>query len=487
MKLNEAHNLILKIESIKKFRKLEWNEFILWPLIRRCLWVLLTSPPPEKKSANIKWLETLKTIVKFIYSYFIIKTKLKLRIEPTTTDLIFSRPVYLKKMFDGSYFDVIADPIMHVCLGKKKIQKIYFGSSKKSKKTAFKSKYIFLASEKKVGLPTDLVSKLEEISEYANLDKNKFFTEFQVSLNLFLKSYKWMNDLLERHENLNRIFVVGWYNPVAMGLIAASRGKSKTAVDLQHGKQGKYQSMYSGWNYITKDNDYLMLPDYFWTWGEKSKSNILNSSLTRKTHLPFVGGFPWIDYYQKKILPNLKIRKKNSRLTILVTLQNREGVNIEPIPNFLFEFLEEQQESVYFLFRCHPNDKNGQAYCKKRLKSIDIKSYEIISGVSDLYENFLESDLHVTAYSTCCYEANLFGVRTLLFGEDSKEIYSDEIKEGEFDWIEDDKEKFKLWINNHSILKHKNIVKLIPSSYIKSSLFLASEIMNEDKKLASID
>ena len=149
-----------------------------------------------------------------------------------------------------------------------------------------------------------------------------------------------MNDLLERHKNLNRIFVVGWYNPIAMGLIAASRGKSKTAVDLQHGKQGKYQSMYSGWNYITKDNYYLMLPDYFWTWGEKSKSNILNSSLTRKTHLPFVGGFPWIDYYQNKILPNLKIRKKNSRLTILVTLQNREGVNIEPIPNFLFEFLD---------------------------------------------------------------------------------------------------------------------------------------------------
>ena len=143
-------------------------------------------------------------------------------------------------------------------------------------------------------------------------------------------------------------------------------------------------------------------------------------------------------------------------MTILVTLQNREGVNIEPIPNFLFEFLEEQQGLFYFLFRCHPNDKNGEAYCKKRLKSIDIKSYEIISGVSDLYENFLESDLHVTAYSTCCYEANLFGVRTLLFGEDSKEIYSDEIKEGEFDWIEDDKEKFKLWINNHSILKHKN-------------------------------
>ena len=191
-------------------------------------------------------------------------------------------------------------PINYACMfRKKKIQKIYFGPSNKLKEAAFKSKHIFLASEKKVGLPTDLVLKLEEISKYANLDKDTFFTEFQVSLNLFLKSYRWMNDLLERHENLNRIFVVGWYNPVAMGLIAASRGKSKTAVDLQHGKQGKYQSMYSGWNYITKNNDYLMLPDYFWTWGEKSKSNILNSSLTRKTHLPFCQGIPWIDYYQK--------------------------------------------------------------------------------------------------------------------------------------------------------------------------------------------
>ena len=109
------------------------------------------------------------------------------------------------------------------------------------------------------------------------------------------------------------------------------------------------------------------------------------------------------------------------------------------------------------------------------------ESYKIISGNSDLYENFLKSDLHITAYSSCCYEANLFGIRTLLYGEDSKNIYSDEIGEGEFDWIENDKEKFKKWIGNQNILRHRRILKLNPSSYIKSSLVLASKIMNEDK------
>ena len=158
-------------------------------------------------------------------------------------------------------------------------------------------------------------------------------------------------------------------------------------------------------------------------------------------------------------------------------MQNKEGANLEPIPDFFYQFLEEQQNKLFVLFRCHPNDKSQKKYCTKRLKLIDSNCFKIIDGNTDLYQNFLQVDLHITAYSSCCYEASIFGIRTLLFGEDSKEIYSDEILEGKFDWIPNDKQKLTEWIKDHSDKSKKRGFEKKSTTYIETSLSLARKMI----------
>ena len=67
------------------------------------------------------------------------------------------------------------------------------------------------------------------------------------------------------------MFIVGWYSPAIMGLVATARIKGVVSIDIQHGKQGQYQAMYNGWNESRINSGYDQMPDYFWTWGEPTK------------------------------------------------------------------------------------------------------------------------------------------------------------------------------------------------------------------------
>ena len=67
-----------------------------------------------------------------------------------------------------------------------------------------------------------------------------------------------------------------------MGLIAAAHLLGIKSVDIQHGKQGKYQPMYVAGKYRVR---ICVNADFFWCWGQKSVDHILSSSPNRKTHL----------------------------------------------------------------------------------------------------------------------------------------------------------------------------------------------------------
>ena len=84
------------------------------------------------------------------------------------------------------------------------------------------------------------------------------------------------------------------------------------------------------------------------------------------------------------------------------------------------------------LFRKHPNDKFGYQYYKYRLKSIGSELHCFDDGTKNLYDIFESITHHITAYSSCCYEARAFGIDTLLFGEDAFDIYNEEIRNNVF-------------------------------------------------------
>ena len=121
-----------------------------------------------------------------------------------------------------------------------------------------------------------------------------------------------------------------------MGLIAASRLFGITSVDIQHGKQGKYQPMYSGW--LIPETGYQLLPDYFWCWGKKSSDHILSSSPKRNTHIPLIGGYLWLRYFSRYLKTELPQSNSTRPIRLLFTLQQPSKENPHPIPDFVLDF-----------------------------------------------------------------------------------------------------------------------------------------------------
>ena len=101
--------------------------------------------------------------------------------------------------------------------------------------------------------------------------------------------------------------------------------------------------------------------------------------------------------------------------------------------------------------------------------------YEIDDSVDNLYDSLSVVTHHITAYSSCCYEASVFGVPTLLFGADASSIYSDEIKNGLFTWTEGSFHDLALWLeksNSETQVRHDQ------NAYIVSSLDTARRTMD---------
>jgi hypothetical protein len=262
---------------------------------------------------------------------------------------------------------------------------------------------------------------------------------------IFVGYYFSAKKLLENHKNLEEVYLACWYFSDAMGVCAAADELGIKTIDIQHGKQGKYQAMYSGWTKLPI-NGYALMPDSFWCWGQPSCEHILASSPNRKKHIPFIGGYPWIEYYKKNMLP-VDSKTTDSKIRVLLTMQTPQAGNLERIPDFIIDFLSSSTiEDVHFTFRYHPNDIYGYHYCKERLTSIDPVLYSIDRGTQNLYDVFRVVTHHITAYSSCCYEASMFNVPTLLYGEESKEIYEDDINNHTFTWINSNEESLRAWL-----------------------------------------
>src|SRR5690606_27571948 len=278
---------------------------------------------------------------------------------------------------------------------------------------------------------------------------------------------------------LRTIYLTSWYFPDMMGLTAAARQRGIRVVDVQHGEQGRHQAMYSGWYDIPPGADYLPMPDNFWCWGQPSCRHLLASAPDRQTHRPFVGGFPWLDYYRTRLAEGIAGRgaQADGKRTVLVTMQPRHKANLEPIPDFLVDYLRSEPAQTRFIFRCHPNDTLGWEYCRQRLADIPPALFSVDTGKSNLYDQLLAATHHITAYSSCCYEASAFGVSTLLFGLDARAIYAEEIDSGEFAWTEGSTADLSAWLAAPAS-SPAGQQAATSGTYIESSLARAGELLS---------
>jgi hypothetical protein len=487
MRLEDVCSLLVKLEQENDVNGLVVNGIRLWPLIRHCLWVELAGGAgrPAVLAGTGRGLGMQVIRSGFGFARWVKGLRAAGRADKPwpleTATLFLSRPAYLQKIPSGLSFDRIVDPLVFLARHRQGVAKAYLSPWPAGASLFFSASSLRVTANVRYPVAGGkIAAQLDELSSQAGLGSGILRNRFDKAWWNFSGWYETGKRLFRTAPGLKRVFLTSWYFPDTMGLIAAARECGIETIDVQHGKQGRYQGMYSWWTDVPVDG-YQMLPNRFWCWGQPSCDHILASSPERRTHRPFVGGFPWLDYYREFIAEPGRNGKRDSAgagagCRVLVTLQGRAGVHSEQIPNFLVEYLSSGSDrEAFFTFRCHPNDRQCVEYCRVRLGGIPSQRFIIDDGTSNLYDRLLQSTHHITAFSSCCYEADALGVPSLLFGTDALAIYEEEIRSRMFAWTDGTVADLDRWMCHPSTTTEGPQTRLDP--YIVSSFRVAAEAL----------
>jgi len=453
MNIKDACETLLKIEKSVDINSMRCQGAHLWPLVRQYLWVTLISTEPTISFDHSPSLKTSKLHVHFTRIKRKIKNKVQFSIKNlqllwstffTETDLLFlSQQFYYSEKIDGKAYNRFIDPLFELfsdqyqCLKvensnlivnrlERKYQCLYFPIDRPSNKNRKEAKLAVNSA----------IKVLDQIAELASVDKRKLIRHLIGSLTSTIY-YRCRYTALLKHLRPSVFFTTCYYFPSVMGLNWAAYNCKIPTVDIQHGKQGKYQGMYSHWTKIP-EGGYAMLPAWFWLWGQESVENIMRWQYDRIAHRCVVGGYPWSSIWKKRFTfmqfaSDVRKTYDKYRKIILITLQGPQGSHKDIFPDFIVEAIRISPKNWYWLIRNHPNYPKGKSIVKKKLETINDSKYDIDNASSNsLYELLSISCFHITAHSSVCYEAEVFSVPTIIFGEDGRNLYSKELEEGRF-------------------------------------------------------
>lgn len=486
MDIKESFNTIVGIEAAFDTAQLETvlpnvGPINLWPITRYCLWSELLRRTSPENSSPVTYQGIVKQISAKCHTLARAVTAcphMRTSIPSNSCTLFVSRPVYLQHTKDGHLADRVVDPLIMLLAPSARPSKLYLTSWIDSAPLAVPAKWL-LPKRRSASLPTALTEHVYSIADLAGVPRDRFLRMNEAALASFFGWYARGKEMFRKCTRLKHIYLTSWYFPDMMGLTAAARQSGITVTEVQHGKQGLYQPMYSGWTSIPEGPlGYLMMPDRFWCWGEPSRKHILAAQPDRQTHIPFVGGYPWIDYFRQNFGNDAMAgtsRKDGTR--IIFSMQPEFSLNPVPVPDAFFELLKDGPSKFHITFKIHPNDSKGQSYLQTRLTDVPADRYKILAGRANLYELFENATHHVTAFSSCCYEATAFDLPTLLFGQTSARVYKQEIAEGQFSWTTGHRAEIEKWLRTTSPETFSEAQDFTP--YILSSMEMAKRLMDE--------
>ncbi|MHC4242030.1 MAG: glycosyltransferase family protein [Planctomycetota bacterium] len=241
-------------------------------------------------------------------------------------------------------------------------------------------------------------------------------------------------DLLSQIRPKAVVFVC-YYGDVQMGLSWACRELNITSVDLQHGYRAN-NLYYERWSRIPAEG-YELLPDIFYVWSKVFKERI-ERTYTDGFRQPqvIVGNNGWmskviqdeplIDDIDEGYFDYLKSWKK----VMLVTFGAWATM-----PEHLLEAMRRLPDDWLWLIRFHPDFKDKMQEIREFLHSLGIDNVEIENATE--YPLFLllkYSHHHLTAFSTSCLEAMLYGVPTTFFLPIAYDRFKEHIDMGFFNY-----------------------------------------------------
>jgi hypothetical protein len=446
-----AHTSDLTIEGVN-----------IWPVFRAQTVSMFRNPEAYRKSS-----EPHKVVLPgFIQriSESISKRKLTEQIENQAAQiaqrigdarvLFFSRDSNHSDRIDDKYSDRFCDPFIDflksngVACAKIELSGPY--NSSKSRRTesvlidetAFKKQWYLESAYRK-----SLISQAAKIQADANAIADlSFVTRHVQSAILEIWYYRSLFTVLFEKLKPEFIFYKCYYEHDAAGLTLAAREAGIKTVDIQHGKQGEFHPMYSHFTAIP-DGGYQLLPDYFWSWGEKSARNITDSRGGKSAyHIPVVGGNLWMAQWKgsipaafEKDSEKVPERWNAAGKKVLFTMQPLD--EHEMVPGAVKRAILQSPQDWLWLIRRHPLQKISDERILELLGNPSPERVDIAAASAlPLFQVLKYADHHVTQWSSVIFEADNFGVRSSVAGSKGASIYAAYIADGTFRYAENEEQ-----------------------------------------------
>ncbi len=224
-----------------------------------------------------------------------------------------------------------------------------------------------------------------------------------------------------------------YYHPVGMALMLAAHRLGIATSDIQHGRLGPHNGVYTQLT-AAPEEGYALMPDFVWCWGSQTKHDIeVDKAAACNRHDGIVGGNPWLDRWlsgaQRSDETATLIEESAGKRCVLVSLQQWET----PIPSFMLEAMARAPEQWTWWLRVHPLRRHTISEIRDLLSRHDIANFEIERSTQlPLFALLRACDHHVTFFSSVAVEAMAFGKSTTLLTDTGRAIFAPYIDAGIF-------------------------------------------------------
>jgi len=230
-------------------------------------------------------------------------------------------------------------------------------------------------------------------------------------------------NLLQRMPELHNTFTAAWYQPLVMGVLHEMNAAGVSTIDIQHGQQGPFQSMFVGMP-RSEEVTRSIAPTESWVWGSKTR-DLMDSGHPSGGAIQIIG-YPFLaDTYVYRDL--IKNGSGVPQTDVLISLQAPHLDSPEEVPLGLVNKLLAMGLSVQM--RQHPNHRLSPTALNQIRR--EFSDSVIVSEPRLPFSVVVPSvGLNVSGFSSTTLEAASLGIPSLLWSPIAEAQYADLMASG---------------------------------------------------------
>ena len=220
------------------------------------------------------------------------------------------------------------------------------------------------------------------------------------------------------------IWTYCYYDNKIMALIRAANTLHIGITEYQHSAQYDDHFAYASWPDIDQYRN--CFPSTFWIW-RNSDANRIEQNFTGQSFKPGIirGGNIFLAQQKKSNSSSVH----NEKINVLVTLQGMW------IPGFIEKFIS-NSKSYKWYFRLHPRYPQDKEKLQEFKRQYPEKIVMEEANTVSLYDLFQKMQFNITSYSGTALEAQAFGIRNIIYGQEGFLAFRHYIENGVFDYVE---------------------------------------------------